>query len=620
MISSKIRSHEYASGFVLRLGYRASDRRAVLSWEAGDAHVAWLTSLRRVLEDHTEDASAEGSATLSMPWAAFLSARRDFSDVVQGFQLRRGEHWDVESSAEELLRQSRARELSYRNAGTSLVDFASLQARLGAASFERNLTALQLRNVQRLASLPAGATFSVPGAGKTTEALATFFFRAEPSERLLVIAPKNAFGSWDEQLYDCVPAIANPFVRLRGGRERIAQLLAEDPRFMLITYQQLPRVRDLVAAHLAERRTYLFLDESHRIKSGAERQTPQAVLSMAHLPVGKLILSGTPMPQATDDLIPQLAFLYPEISIDTSNVVELIRPVYVRTNKRELGLPPVERRQILIEMLPAQAHLYSLMKSQVARDAEAALTLRNKAALRNLGRSVARLLQFVSNPALLAREIAPAHPELLASVLAEGDSPKLRYVVRRTRQLARQGHKVLVWSSFVANVEILAERLADIGAVYIHGGVDAGDEDDDDSREGKIRRFRHNAECRVLVANPAAASEGISLHTVCHHAIYLDRTFNAAHYLQSEDRIHRFGLSPDQSTVIEIVESPGTVDDVVRQRLQSKVARMANILEDSSLQIDAIPYDPPPSDDPTEEVVGSLGLDDAEALLRGLTA
>lgn len=58
----------------------------------------------------------------------------------------------------------------------------------------------------------------------------------------------------------------------------------------------------------------------------------------------------------------------------------------------------------------------------------------------------------------------------------------------------------------------------------------------------------------VMVANPAAASEGVSLHRVCHHAIYLDRTFNAAHYLQSEDRIHRFGLPKDQETIVEIVE------------------------------------------------------------------
>jgi len=203
-------------------------------------------------------------------------------------------------------------------------------------------------------------------------------------------------------------------------------------------------------------------------------------------------------------------------------------------------------------------------------------------------------------------------------VLAEGDSAKLRYVVKRARELAREGKKVLIWSSFVANVEILSQRLADMGAVYIHGGVDAGDEDDDDTREGKIRLFHEDPNVRVMVANPAAASEGISLHTVCHNAIYLDRTFNSAHYLQSEDRIHRFGLKPGQETIIEIIECAGTVDEAVRQRLGYKVAKMAEALEDSSLNIEPEPYDPPPSDDPFEDVVGTLGVDDAQALIKSI--
>ena len=73
---------------------------------------------------------------------------------------------------------------------------------------------------------------------------------------------------------------------------------------------------------------------------------------------------------------------------------------------------------------------------------------------------------------------------------------------------------MLIWTSFVRNVEYLASRLSDLGAVYIHGGVDAGDEDDDETREGKIKRFHDDPTIRIMVANPAAASEGISLHKI----------------------------------------------------------------------------------------------------------
>ncbi|MGV8294447.1 hypothetical protein ACV36C_36975, partial [Pseudomonas aeruginosa] len=237
------------------------------------------------------------------------------------------------------------------------------------------------------------------------------------------------------------------------------------------------------------------------------------------------------MPQDVEDLIPQFAFLYPEIPSNKDTVVELIKPVYVRTNKAELGLPPVSRVMVQLPMAPMQCELYKLMKFEVSREAATALNTRSKQAFRSLGRSVARLLQFVSNPALLSAEIGFAHPELLAGVLAEGEGPKLKYVLKRSRQLARAGYKVLIWSSFVRNVEDIARRLADLGAVYIHGGVDAGDEDDDETREGKIKLFHDDPNVRIMVANPAAASEGVSLHRVCHHALYLDRTFNAAHYL-----------------------------------------------------------------------------------------
>ena len=293
-------------------------------------------------------------------------------------------------------------------------------------------------------------------------------------------------------------------------------------------------------------------------------------------------------------------------------------PVYVRTNKKELGLPPVTRRVAQLPMAPMQAELYKLMKFEVAREAATALGTRSRHAFRALGRSVARLLQFVSNPSLLSSEIEFAQPDLLAAVLAEGDGPKMKYVLKRARALAREGHKVLIWSSFVRNVEYIAERLADLGAVYIHGGVDAGDEDDDETREGKIKLFHDDPTVRVMVANPAAASEGVSLHRVCHHALYLDRTFNAAHYLQSEDRIHRFGLPADQATTIEIVECLGSVDETVRERLETKIGRMAEALEDSSLKPDPIPLDPNEIEDYEEYGTGLLP-EDIHALLRDLS-
>jgi len=69
------------------------------------------------------------------------------------------------------------------------------------------------------------------------------------------------------------------------------------------------------------------------------------------------------------------------------------------------------------------------------------------------------------------------------------------------------------------------------------------------------------------------------LHKVCHNAIYLDRSFNCAHYLQSLDRIHRLGLKKDDIINYYIIIAEGTIDEVVDSRLNEKIMNLNYILE-----------------------------------------
>jgi SNF2 family DNA or RNA helicase len=333
----------------------------------------------------------------------------------------------------------------------------------------------------------------------------------------------------------------------------------------------------------------MFLDESHRIKRGNEGQWCSAILNLAHLPTSKLIMSGTPLPNSISDIIPQFNFLYPEIDADQENIKSLIRPVFVRTTKKELSLPKIIRIETIIQLQPQQRHLYELLRSEEARKLSS-FNIKDRSKLRHISRSVMRLLQLTSNPALLLKNSVDL-PDELYNALAEGDNAKIEYACYKARKLAQEGKKVLIWSNFVENVETIALRLSDIGADYIHGGVEAGSEEEENTRESKIAKFHNSSQASVLVANPAACAEGISLHTVCHHAIYIDRNYNAAQYLQSEDRIHRLGLPPDVITTIEILFTPDTIDESVKRRLNFKVKKMAEILDDNSLNIEVVEPD-----------------------------
>jgi SNF2 family DNA or RNA helicase len=157
---------------------------------------------------------------------------------------------------------------------------------------------------------------------------------------------------------------------------------------------------------------------------------------------------------------------------------------------------------------------------------------------------------------------------------------KIALACSLAKKLAEDGNKVIIWSTFVNNLLMVADLLKDMSPAVVHGGVPLSSTDADEiSREHLISKFRDTSQCKVLIANPAACAESISLHKVCHHAIYLDRSFNCAHYLQSLDRIHRLGLGPNDKTYYYLILSSNTIDEIVHLRLKAKMEKMRSIVE-----------------------------------------
>ncbi len=126
--------------------------------------------------------------------------------------------------------------------------------------------------------------------------------------------------------------------------------------------------------------------------------------------------------------------------------------------------------------------------------------------------------------------------------------------------------------------------------ICIHGAIPKDEEEDpEDNREDRIETFKNDPQCNVLIANPASLAESVSLHKWCHDAIYLDRTFNGGHYMQSLERIHRIGMDPHVTTRYHILLSGDSIDQRINDRLEIKKQRMLDILNESD--IDEINYD-----------------------------
>lgn len=545
-----------------------------------------------------------GPEVLEMPWPKVLEIVREFGSgaLQQSLNFRFRPSLAAAPKIAAFVREYKEARAK-REKLTILLSPEEIERRLIAAGFtKRKLKPFQLRDLGHLLSLSHGANFSVPGAGKTTVAFALHLLAASNGEHLLIISPKSAFPAWRSIVEECMSADApdggaEEFTILDGSEGQTEKILRSGRKRFVMSYDLMVRQQSVIAQYLARTRVHLILDESHRMKAGLASQRGAFLLAIADRPARRDILSGTPMPQNPSDLASQLGFLWPGTGYDLqiergSPPREVLGQLYVRTTKEELGLPKAKRHFHSVSMREGQLALYSIVRNEALR--QFSKTIRSNALpdVVKARRSVMRLLQLSSNPTLALQAMITENPGLgsgvVDQVLAEGISSKMAAVIDHARALARDGRKSVIWTIFTGTIHDLEVRLADLNPVSLYGAVPSGEFTDPNSREGRLRRFHLDDSCRVMIANPAAAGEGISLHEACHDAIYLDRSYVSTHYLQSIDRIHRLGLKPGTETNIHIYRSKapreiGSVDLSVSRRLSTKIHGLQALLNDHDL-------------------------------------
>lgn len=619
-----------AASLAINIDYDPDSLRGTLTASGSDENATW-DRLRQAAGKHDDFSFTPDS--ISLPWPAVLSLVREFAPQQRKLRFRLQPTEAAKNPIAEFLAQYKA----VRAARLEPLPEASdeeITERLTALGFtKRTLTPFQLRDLRRLVSLHNGANFSVPGAGKTTVTFALHLLMRKPDQHLMVVGPKAAFPAWSEIIDECIGEgapdwVREPFTILGGGREAVAKALRSGSTRFVINYEQLISLPDVFAAYLSRQPVHLVLDESHRMKGGFSVQRGAILLNASSLPVRRDILSGTPMPQAPTDLQSQLDFLWPGSGIGMKIGAgeaprDVIGNLYVRTTKADLGLPPVSRHFMPVNMGKGQSALYAIVRSEALRDLS---TLRSGSGidLVRARRSVMRLLQLSTNPVLALNAITEGIPGMesgiVQQVLDDGPSPKMIAARDLARELAEKGRKTVIWSIFTDTIEQLELMLADLSPVTVYGAIPSGDADDPRTREGRIRRFNTDPDCMVFIANPAAAGEGISLHRVCHDAIYVDRSYNTTHYLQSIDRIHRLGLPEDTETNVYILQTMapkglGCVDHSVSRRLAVKLRALQQLLDDEDLH--KIALDEEESDEPIDYDIEPQDLVDLIDELEG---
>ena len=111
----------------------------------------------------------------------------------------------------------------------------------------------------------------------------------------------------------------------------------------------------------------------------------------------------------------------------------------------------------------------------------------------------------------------------------------------------------------------------------------------DTERSKILKTFKNNQESKYLISNPIVLGESISLHKICHHAIYLEMDYSAAPYFQSRDRIHRVWLDKNLKqiqyptnyyNIISEGDKLNTIDLEIYNKVNLKIKKMLKIIED----------------------------------------
>lgn len=489
------------------------------------------------------------------------------------------------------------------------------------SSWIGDLTSFQKRDIAKLLSLRHGANFSVPGAGKTRVGLAVFqaLRRSQGLERLLIVGPKSCYEAWQYENAEC---LAEPL-----RMEILSRTLDPAVEALIVNYERLDGALNDLGHWLAARPSMLLLDEAHRMKLGADGTYGSACLALGPRARRRLILTGTPAPNGVKDLENLFGFVWPGhgrqtviqavAGGDLAKASQVLRPLFTRTTKGELGLPPVETTVRYLPMPPLHKEVYEALLGRFS-----ARAVGSEADLQALGKVIVYLLMAATSPALLsvgttryeplAYQVPPLNIsqdtplfDLMRDLPNYEMSPKYQETLAIVADNATRGRKTLVWSTFIRSLRTLERILTRFSPAMVHGGTEDRDE--------QLTRFRNDPNCMVLLSNPATLGEGISLHHDCHEAIYVDRDFAAGRFLQSLDRIHRLGLGSADQTRITVLASEGTIDEVVAQRLNDKLHFMGRILDDPAVQELADLNEEP-------SVGGGLDQRDLRALMGHLNA
>jgi len=449
--------------------------------------------------------------------------------------------------------------------------------------------------IQWLQEVPYAFLGDDMGLGKTLSVLSYYAsLRTKLQfELLLVVCPNSLARNWAREVRMWFPeleasVLAGDKAEKTWALRMVTQGVAK-PDILIVNYEgvRLEYVTPELEKLVSSKTTLLCLDESQRVKNPTAK-TFKALSQIAPGCDRRVLLSGTPTPKDVSDLWAQMRILdggerfgrsyykwlsrvaelgteYSQYAVkkfhdaEVSESIHRVREIMLRRRKEKVvNLPPKTFSIREIELSGSQLERYNEIREGLMLRMRSLSGEQFVREITNILEEYLRAVQVSSNPRL----IDPGW---------KGDPAKFLELDEIVQELVHeQGQKVVVWTNYLGNVSELCERYKAYGTAPFSGEVSAAE------REKTVRAFQESAEPRILVAVPAAGGVGITL-TAAQTAVYIDKTWNAEHWMQSVDRIHRIG----QKGTVNVISLLGCkVDQIIHWNLRRKEQGQARVLGD----------------------------------------
>jgi len=433
----------------------------------------------------------------------------------------------------------------------------------------------QVNTVDFLVANPRAFCLSGMGTGKTRAVLwaLDYLKKIGKVRRALIVSPLSTLERvWGDELFSFFPHLS--FQVLHGDRERRLDKLSQAVDVYIINHDGI-KLPPLAAALQAREDIDLVVIDELAIfrKHGTERYNALKKLVKDRPWVWGL--TGTPTPNAPTDAWAQVKLINPEGApkyfnqfrdmtmrqrsrfewvpkINAVDVVHRTMQPAIRFAREEcIDLPPTLYRTLEAPMTEAQARGFHKMLVFMRTEFE-----KGEITAANEGVKCIKLLQICcgivyDNQGNPQNTEATHRAELVADLIEESDA------------------KVIVFVPFRAALDYLADTLAKkFSVARLSGATSKGE------RDKIFLAFQNKAEPRVLVAQPAAMSHGLSL-TAANTIIWYGPA-SAETYEQANARVTRPG-QPRNTFIIHIESSE--LEARAYARLQNKRKLQGILLE-----------------------------------------